>query len=118
MALLRAALVALLAAFASCAAHAEEHTIVIQHMEIQSIAGTMRAGDSLTFDNQADMAHNLYIIYADGSIDNFDTQVPGMKRTLTLRKAGPATIKCWIHPIIEAKFEILPAVESPETPKP
>lgn len=114
MVFLRAAFVALITALATCAAHAEEHTIVIHHMEIQSIGGTMRVGDPLTFDNQSDMAHNLYVIYADGTIDNFDTQVPGMQRTLPLRQAGPATIKCWIHPIIEAKFEILPAVESPK----
>lgn len=87
-------------------AEAGEHTIVIHHMELQEIEGTMRVGDTVTFDNQSDMAHNLYITYADGTVDNLDTQVPGTRRALTLRQAGPATIRCWIHPIIKAEMEI------------
>lgn len=112
MAIFRSLGLALLSALAVCAAHAEEHTIVIHHMEIQSVGETMRVGDVVTFDNQSDMAHNLYITYPDGTVDNLDTQVPGTQKSLTLRQTGPATIKCWIHPIINAQFEILPAEPS------
>lgn len=114
MTLLRATLVMLLAALVSTGAHAEEHTVVIHHMEIQSIDATIRVGDTLAFHNQSDMAHNLYIVYPDGTVDNLDTQVPGTTKSLKLRQAGPATIKCWIHPIINAPLEILPA----DSPKP
>lgn len=89
------------------AAQADEHTIVIHHMELDRVEGTMRVGDVVTFENQSDMAHNLYITYSDGSIDNLDTQFPGMKRVVTLKVAGEATIRCWIHPIIKAEVDIL-----------
>ncbi len=112
MVLLRAACVALLTALASISAHAEEHTIVVHHMELQMIEGTMHVGDVLTFDNQSDMAHNLYVIYADGTVDNLDTQIPGTQKKLTLRQAGPAVVKCWIHPIIKAEMSILPEAKS------
>lgn len=88
-------------------ARADEHTIVIHHMELDRVEAKMRVGDAVTFENQSDMAHNLYITYSDGSIDNLDTQFPGMKRVVTLKVAGPATIRCWIHPIIKAEVDIL-----------
>jgi plastocyanin len=106
MAFWRAACALVMMALAAGIAHAGEHTIVIHHMELDQIEGTMRVGDTVTFDNQSDMAHNLYITYADGTVDNLDTQVPGMQRTVKLRLAGPATIRCWIHPIIKAELEI------------
>ena len=93
--------------FAPRFARAEEHTIVLHHMELESIDATLRVGDLVTFHNLSDMAHNLYVTYADGTIDNLDTQFPDMKRQVTLRVAGPATIRCWIHPIIKAEVEIL-----------
>lgn len=102
----RAAWAAVMIALATGVALADEHTIVIHHMELDQIQQRMRVGDKVTFDNQSDMAHNLYVTYADGSVDNLDTQIPGMQRAITLRVAGPATIRCWIHPIIKAEFEI------------
>jgi hypothetical protein len=54
------------------------------------------------------MTHNLYVTYSDGTVDNLDTQIPGSKKTLTFRVAGPATIRCWIHPIIRLDLEIAP----------
>lgn len=93
--------------FSAGAARSAEYTIVINHMELEQIAETMRVGDVVTFDNQSDMAHNIYVTYADGSVDNLDTQIPGRRRTITLRAAGPAIIRCWIHPIIRADVEIL-----------
>jgi len=93
------------------AASATEHTIAITHMELDEIDAELRVGDVITFVNKADMAHNLYVTYADGSVDNLDTQTPGMTRTVTLRLAGPAVIKCWIHPIIRTDVEILDKAE-------
>jgi plastocyanin len=111
---LRATVVALLATLAAGASHAGEHTVVIHHMEIQAIDAEMRVGDVVTFDNQSDMAHNLYLTYPDGTVDNLDTQVPGTQKSLTLRQGGSAVIKCWIHPIINAQIEILPAADTPK----
>lgn len=86
---------------------AAEHTIVLHHMELEHITGTLRVGDTITFHNMSDMAHNLYITYADGTIDNLDTQFPDMKRSTTLRVTGAATVRCWIHPIIRADIDVL-----------
>lgn len=110
MSLLRWVLV--LAMVALCASapraeKAEDHTIVLHHMELEEIDATLRVGEVVAFHNLSDMAHNLYITYSDGTIDNLDTQFPNMKRWVTLRVAGPATIRCWIHPIIKAEVEIL-----------
>ncbi len=92
-------------------AEAGEHKIVIHHMELQEIDGTLRVGDKVIFENQSDMAHNLYVTYDDGTMDNLDTQFPGMQRSVILRKAGPAVVRCWIHPIIKAEVEIMEATE-------
>jgi plastocyanin len=89
-------------------ARAAEHTLIMHHMELQPLEVTPRVGDVITFDNQSDMTHNLYVTYSDGTVDNLDTQVPGMQRTLTFRVAGPTTIRCWIHPIIKLDLEIAP----------
>ena len=91
----------------SSGASAAEHTVVLHHMELDKIEGEMRVGDVVTFDNRSDMAHNLYITYSDGTVDNLDTQVPGVKRSLTLRVAGPTVIRCWIHPIIKSELVVL-----------
>lgn len=91
-----------------------EHMVVLHHMELEKIEGEMRVGDTVTFDNQSDMAHNLYVTYADGTVDNLDTQTPGMKRSVKLRLAGPATVRCWIHPIIRSELVILDQTESEE----
>ena len=80
MAFPRAACVVVMMALASAVANAEEHTIVIHHMELQHVEGTMRVGDTITFDNQSDMAHNLYITYEDGSVDNTDTLADRLMR--------------------------------------
>jgi plastocyanin len=80
----------------------------MHHMELQPMEVTPKVGDVITFDNQSDMTHNLYVTYSDGTVDNLDTQIPGSKKTLTFRVAGSATIRCWIHPIIRLDMEIAP----------
>ena len=60
------------------AARAAEHTLVMHHMELQPLQMTPRVGDVITFDNQSDMTHNLYVTYSDGTVDNLDTQIPAL----------------------------------------
>ena len=93
------------------AARAAEHTLVMHHMELQPLQMTPRVGDVITFDNQSDMTYNLYVTYSDGTVDNLDTQIPGVKRQLTICVAGPAVIKCWIYPIIRLDVEIAPPAD-------
>lgn len=95
-------------------ATATEYQIVIHHLELEPIPEKAKVGDTLTFSNEAEMAHNIYIVYANGSVDNLDTQIPGVKRSLKLKFAGPATIRCWIHPVIKRELLIIPAGAEPK----
>lgn len=106
MSFLKTACVAIFALVTALPVAAAEHTIVIHHMELDNLTDEVRAGDVVTFDNRSDMAHNLYITYADGSVDNLHTQIPGVKRSVALRHPGPASVKCWIHPIINLEVVI------------
>ncbi|WP_052699502.1 methylamine utilization protein MauL [Hyphomicrobium sp. 99] len=101
-------LLALSLMLGATAAHAREYTVVIHHLELEQLPEKPQVGDVLTFSNEAEMAHNIYIVYDDGSMDNLDTQVPGTKKSVTLRKAGAATVRCWIHPIIKREMTIAP----------
>jgi plastocyanin len=96
-------------------AYSAEHTLVMHHMDLEEITVPVRVGDVVNFDNRSDMTHNLYVTYSDGTVDNLDTQVPGTQRKLTLRVAGTAIIKCWIHPIIRLEMEIA-AGDAPAAP--
>ncbi len=112
MPFLKTACMAFLTFVLAGTAHAKDVTIVIHHMEFETLSETFSVGDVITFDNQSDMAHNLYVTYTDGTVDNLDTQFPGMKRKVTLRHSGPARIKCWIHPIINLDMEIAQKTEA------
>ncbi|HMN37248.1 MAG TPA: methylamine utilization protein MauL [Hyphomicrobium sp.] len=108
--------IVLLAALAMPAA-AGEHVVRIQHMELEALPENVKVGDVLTFSNEADMAHNLYVVYSDGTVDNLDTQIPGTKRSVTMRVPGMATVRCWIHPIIKRDLMIAPSGgETPAAP--
>lgn len=87
---------------------AAEYTLILHEMDLEPLTVTPHVGDLITFDNRSDMTHNLYVTYSDGSVDNLDTQTPGMQRKLIVRVAGPAIIRCWIHPIIRLDVEIAP----------
>lgn len=108
MRVLRALIIATVMVLSSGPAYSAEHTLVMHHMELEEMTVSVRVGDVINFDNRSDMTHNLYVTYSDGTVDNLDTQVPGTQRKLTLRVAGPAVIKCWIHPIIRLEMEIAP----------
>jgi plastocyanin len=101
--------VAFAALLAAAPARAREFTVVIHHMELQQLPDDAAAGDVLTFSNEAEMAHNIYIVYPDGSVDNLDTQIPGVKKSVTLKQPGTATVRCWIHPIIKRELMIRPS---------
>lgn len=106
MRVIRTLIIACVVVLSCGRAYAAEHTLVMHHMELEEMATPVRVGDVINFDNRSDMTHNLYVTYSDGTVDNLDTQVPGTQRKLTLRVAGPAVIKCWIHPIIRLEVEI------------
>lgn len=87
------------------AAVAAEHEIAITHMELESVEGDFRQGDTVRFINRADITHNLYLTYEDGSMTNLDTQVPGTERSAVLEHEGKVLVRCWIHPIIRLEIQ-------------
>ncbi|CFX58483.1 Methylamine utilization protein MauL [Candidatus Filomicrobium marinum] len=87
------------------AVQAEEHELVITHMEIAETNIRPKVGDTVKFINQADIAHNLYLTYEDGTVQNLDTQFPGMSKTAKIERSGKVVVRCWIHPVIRMEFD-------------
>ncbi|WP_181704805.1 methylamine utilization protein MauL [Chthonobacter rhizosphaerae] len=100
-----------MAAFACGPAAAEDFEIVVHHAEINDVRISPKVGDTLTFVNEAGIAHNLYVTYPDGTSVTLDTQPPGTRRSVTLTQSGPAVVRCWIHPIIRMDVTVGPAAE-------
>ncbi|GLK75234.1 hypothetical protein GCM10008171_04880 [Methylopila jiangsuensis] len=103
--LLRSALLACLIAVAAPAA-AEEFEIPIHHTEVLDTGVKPKLGDTLAFVNHADIAHNLYLTYEDGTVETLDTQPPRTTKRTTLKHAGHVIVRCWIHPIIRMEFDV------------
>jgi len=98
-----------LMALTPSAASAEEFELIIEHTEIQETDIKPKVGDTIKFVNKADIAHNLYLTYEDGSVLNLDTQFPGTSKTALLEKSGKVVVRCWIHPIIRLDIDVAEA---------
>lgn len=85
---------------------AEEFEITINHAELQEVKITPRVGDTISFVNHADIAHNLYLTYEDGDVETLDTQPPRTTKRAVLRRAGHVVVRCWIHPIIRMELDV------------
>lgn len=91
------------------AALAEEFELIIEHTEISETDIKPKVGDTIKFINKADIAHNLYLTYEDGSVLNLDTQFPGTSKVALLEKSGTVVVRCWIHPIIRMDIDVAEA---------
>ena len=87
-------------------ATAEEFEIPIHHTEVSDTGLKPKVGDTLVFVNHADIAHNLYLTYEDGTMETLDTQPPGATKRTSLKQAGHVVVRCWIHPIIRMEFDV------------
>ncbi len=92
--------------FSAAPALAAEIEIPIHHTEVADIGVTPKVGDTLTFVNHADIAHNLYLTFEDGTVQTLDTQPPGTTKRTTLAREGHVIVRCWIHPIIRMEFDV------------
>ncbi|MCK0197915.1 methylamine utilization protein MauL [Ancylobacter sp. 6x-1] len=102
-------LVLLLGTFLLAApARAEEFEVQIHHTEVLNPGISPRVGDVLSFVNHAEIAHNLYLTYEDGTVVTLDTQPPGTTKRAMLKQAGHVIVRCWIHPIIRMEFDVAP----------
>lgn len=87
-------------------ATAAEFEVPIHHVELQDPGLKTRVGDTITFVNHADIAHNLYLTYEDGQVETLDTQPPRTSKRAVLKKAGHVVVRCWIHPIIRMELDV------------
>ena len=59
---------------------------------------TVAVGDSLTFNNQDDVTHNINVINDDDDTVDLGLQKPGESLTYKFDKSGRFKIRCHIHP--------------------
>ena len=58
---------------------------------------TVKPGDTLTFQNSDDVAHNVFSA-TPGLEFEIHRQAPGEKSTITFQKEGAVEVRCSIHP--------------------
>jgi plastocyanin len=81
----------------STGAAAEDHAIVQKDKSFSQEEITVKAGDTITFDNQDAVTHNIYSKDAGNEFE-FAKQDPGQKQTVTLKTPGQVKVRCAIHP--------------------
>ena len=91
--------VAALVAFAGgcVAAFAADKAITQKGRVFSESAVAIKKGDSLTFVNDDNIAHNILSTSA-GNEFNLGTQTPGTSTPVTFKAAGEVTVLCAIHP--------------------
>jgi plastocyanin len=91
--------IALVLAFASgsAVAFAAEHSISQKGRAFSESAVTIKKGETLTFVNDDNIAHNIMSTTA-GNEFNLGSQAPGSSSPVTLNNAGEITVVCAIHP--------------------
>lgn len=91
--------IAMLVAFAGgCAvAFAAERSITQKGRAFSESAVSIKKGDTLTFVNDDNIAHNILSTTA-GNEFNLGTQNPGSSTPMTFKTAGEVTVLCAIHP--------------------
>lgn len=97
---------ALTVALLATPARAEEFEIAIHHAELQEVKISPKVGDTISFVNHADIAHNLYLTYEDGQVETLDTQPPRTVKRTVMKRVGHVVVRCWIHPIIRMELDV------------
>ena len=87
-------------------ASAATFELVIHHAELETTEINPKVGDTITFINEADISHNLYLTYEDGHIETLDTQIPKTKKSVVLQQPGKVVVRCWIHPVIRMEMTV------------
>jgi plastocyanin len=89
--------VAVLIAFAGGCAAALERSIMQKGRVFSESAVSIKKGDSLTFVNDDNIAHNILSTTA-GNEFNLGSQAPGTSTPVNFKTAGEVTVLCAIHP--------------------
>jgi plastocyanin len=64
------------------------------------------AGDSITFTNHDDVAHNVTVINEDDDAADLGLQKPGETLTYKFDKAGRFKVRCSIHPGMKLTVDV------------
>lgn len=75
----------------------EAHTIVQKARAFRPAEITINRGESLTFTNNDDFIHQVYVQAPDFAFDS-DEKNPGQNITQSFTVAGTFEIRCHIHP--------------------
>jgi plastocyanin len=89
--------IALLLFIGSARAEEDSHTIVQQGRAFHPAEVSIDRGDTLTFRNQDDFLHQIYVKSGPMAFDS-DEQPPGENVTVTFSTAGTFEVRCHIHP--------------------
>jgi plastocyanin len=75
----------------------DAHTIVQNGRAFHPVEATINHGETLSFSNQDEFIHQIYV---DSDAMSFDSaeQQPGQVVTVTFPKAGDFPVRCHIHP--------------------
>jgi len=79
---------------ASAPAFADDHVVGQSGRAFHPGEITINRGDSLTFTNQDDFIHQVYVM---GLFDS-DEKAPGQTLTESFPQGGTFTVRCHIHP--------------------
>jgi plastocyanin len=90
---------------AAVAALAAERTIGQKGKAFSVSEVTIKAGDTLVFMNDDNVAHNIYST-SPGNDFNLGSQAPGQSVPVTFDKAGDVDILCAIHPLMKLKVKV------------
>ena len=91
-------LVAAVALIPVCA-YAADAVVSQSHMDFDTKAVTIKAGENVTFTNNDDVLHNIQIIDANDDVDDRGMQKPKENDIkVNFPKAGEFKVRCSIHP--------------------
>ena len=79
------------------AAHAEDHRVIQKGRHFTPPEITIKAGDSLTFTNDDEFIHQIYVEAPSFAFDS-DERNPGQDITETFTASGTFEVRCHIHP--------------------
>jgi len=83
--------------------------MALTHHEFEEWDFSPKTGDTITITNQSDIAHAIYVTYPDGTVITLTehVQLPGTTVEWVIPDTpGEYTLRCWIHPIINASLTV------------
>lgn len=87
------------------AAFAESRTIVQKGRRFAPAEVSINRGDSLTFTNEDDFIHQVYVAARNFAFDT-DEREPGQNITQKFTESGTFEVRCHIHPKMKLSVDV------------